>query len=57
MEQVQKENDKVTVIIRISSLSGNLDDEQKERLLAVAKACPVAKILTGTVEIESSLEV
>ena len=57
MEQVQRENDKVMVITRKISLSGNLDDEQKERLLAVAKACPVAKILTGTVEIESSLEV
>lgn len=57
MEQVQRESEKVMVITRKISLSGNLDTEQKERLLAVAKACPVAKILTGTVEIESSLEV
>jgi putative redox protein len=56
IEQVQKENEKITVITRKISLSGNLDSEQKERLLAVAKACPVAKTLTGTVEIESSLE-
>jgi putative redox protein len=56
LAQVQKENEKITVIIRKISLGGNLSQEQRERLLAVAKACPVAKILTGSIEIESSLE-
>ncbi len=56
LAQVQRENEKITVIVRKISLGGNLTSEQKERLLAVAKACPVAKILTGSVEIESSLE-
>lgn len=36
-------------------LFGNLDEEQRQRLLQVAKACPVAKIITGTVTIDSQL--
>ncbi len=56
LAQLQKENEKITVIVRKISLSGNLSQEQRERLLAVAKVCPVAKILTGNIEIESILE-
>ena len=35
--------------------SGNLSDAQRERLLAVAKRCPVAKTLTSEIRIEESL--
>lgn len=40
--------------VRIKLL-GNLTDPQRERLLAVAKRCPVAKTLTSEIRIEESL--
>lgn len=40
--------------VRIKLL-GNLSDAQRERLLAVAKRCPVAKTLTSEIRIEESL--
>ncbi|TGL86847.1 OsmC family peroxiredoxin [Leptospira congkakensis] len=40
---------------RIVNLSGNLTGEQRERLLAVANACPVHKLLSGKIEIQTSL--
>jgi putative redox protein len=40
--------------VRIKLL-GNLTDAQRERLLAVAKRCPVAKTLTSEIRIEESL--
>jgi len=36
-------------------LIGNLSDAQRERLLAVAKRCPVSKTLTSEIRIEESL--
>jgi len=36
-------------------LTGDLSDAQRERLLAVAKRCPVAKTLTSEIRIEESL--
>ena len=36
-------------------LTGDLNDAQRERLLAVAKRCPVAKTLTSEIRIEESL--
>lgn len=48
--------DKITTIERVISLEGNLDDEQRQRLLQIANACPVHKILTNKVEVSSSLE-
>jgi putative redox protein len=47
---------KKTTIFRNISLTGNLDETQRERLLQIAKACPVAKMLSGTIEIESKLK-
>jgi putative redox protein len=41
--------------IRKLKLNGNLTDEQRERLLQVANACPVHKILSGKIQIETSL--
>ncbi|PJZ47137.1 OsmC family protein [Leptospira brenneri] len=40
---------------RIVNLSGNLTEEQRERLLTVANACPVHKLLSGKIEIETKL--
>lgn len=42
-------------IRRRITLSGDLTSEQKERLLEVAHKCPIHRVLTGTIRIESSL--
>jgi putative redox protein len=44
-----------TVINRKVQFIGNLDDEQRKRLLAVANACPVHKILSNPIEINTSM--
>jgi uncharacterized OsmC-like protein len=36
-------------------LTGNLSEQQRDRLLSVAKRCPVAKTLTSEIRIEESL--
>ncbi len=43
------------VLRRTVHLRGALDDEQRERLLQIANACPVHRILTGTVEVPTTL--
>ena len=37
------------------TLNGTLDAAQRERLLQIANACPIHKILTGEVRIASQL--
>jgi putative redox protein len=44
-----------TVIDRRITLDGALDQEQRERLLQIANACPVHKILSGSIRIDSAL--
>jgi putative redox protein len=44
-----------TVIDRQILLTGELDNTQRERLLQIANACPVHKILTGSIAIHSGL--
>ena len=44
-----------TVIQRTVHLRGPLDDAQRERLLQVANACPVHRILTGAVDVPTAL--
>jgi putative redox protein len=44
-----------TVIERDIKLTGALNDEQRQRLLQIANACPLHKILTGTVQIPTKL--
>jgi putative redox protein len=44
-----------TVITRRVELRGNLDEAQRDRLLQIANACPVHRILTGPVEIPTTL--
>ena len=46
---------KVEVIDREISISGNLDQEQRERLLEIADRCPVHKTLHGKIVINSLL--
>lgn len=40
-----------TLIRRQLSMTGNLDEAQKQRLMAIANKCPVHKILTNPIEI------
>lgn len=42
-------------IVRRIVLHGDLSDEQRTRLLQIANACPVHKLLTGEVRIASTL--
>lgn len=53
LERDDKENK--TTINRKLELIGNLDDSQKSRLLAVANACPMHKILSNPIDIHSEL--
>ncbi len=49
------EEDGQTKFIRKVQFTGNLDEEQRARLLAVANACPLHKILTHSIVIETSV--
>lgn len=44
-----------TKFIRTIELIGKLDDSQRTRLLNVANACPIHKILTHTIVVETAL--
>ena len=45
----------LTVIDRDVEFEGTLNDEQRERLLAIADRCPVHRTLTSTIEIRTTL--
>ena len=42
--------------IRIISFSGDLDDEQRERLLEIAELCPIHKLLTAGASVVTRVE-
>lgn len=44
-----------TVFTRHIQLFGNLDESQKDRLLAIAKSCVVHRILSNPIEINTSI--
>lgn len=44
-------NENKTLINRKLTFIGNLDDTQKNRLMAIANACPVHKMLSNPIEI------
>jgi putative redox protein len=44
-----------TDIKRRVELLGELDDAQRQRLLQIANACPIHKVLTGDVRIDTAL--
>jgi putative redox protein len=44
-----------TDITRRVELLGELDDAQRQRLLQIANACPIHKVLTGEVRIDTAL--
>lgn len=40
---------------RLITLRGDLSDEQRQRLLEIANKCPIHRVLTGEITIESAL--
>ena len=49
------EQAKQTTISRTVSFSGNVSDEQRERLLVIADKCPISKLLKGSITINTRL--
>lgn len=45
----------VDLIVRDIVLEGDLDEEQRRKLLEIAEKCPVHRTLTGTVKVVSGL--
>ena len=52
----QEKRDGVHVLSRTLHVEGDLDDEQRQRLLEIAQKCPVHKTLTGEIRIETELD-
>ncbi len=51
---IERHND-VEVFIRHIELLGDLDDQQRERLLEIAEKCPIHKALAGEIQIKTQL--
>jgi putative redox protein len=47
--------DRASEIRRDITLRGDLDADQRARLLQIANACPLHKILTGTIRVSTAL--
>ena len=45
----------VEIFIRHIELLGDLDDQQRERLLEIAEKCPIHKALVGEIQIKTQL--
>jgi putative redox protein len=50
----EDEMDKSTTITRKIELNGELDDQQRLRLMQIADKCPIHKLLTNPIKIETS---
>ncbi len=54
--ELERNNEKnLTSIIRNMELIGNLNEEQRARLLVIANSCPVHKILSNPIDIKTEL--
>jgi putative redox protein len=54
--QLDKDDENnITHIRRDITLTGNLTDEEKQKLLTIANKCPVHKILTSNINIETKV--
>ncbi|HEU5290108.1 MAG TPA: OsmC family protein [Cyclobacteriaceae bacterium] len=51
------EEERKTIFRTDVKINGNLDETQHERLLQIAKRCPVHKVLTNPIEIETQLSI
>lgn len=50
----EEEMNSDTTITRVIDLKGDLNDEQKERILLIANKCPIHKILSNPIKILTS---
>ncbi len=48
-------NGNITKIKRLVEVTGNLDEQQKRRMMQIANMCPVHKILSNPIEIHTEL--
>lgn len=56
VELIEDKENKTTNFKRsISFVGGSLDDEQKKRLHLIAEKCPVHRVITGNVTVETTL--
>ncbi|MDA9555113.1 OsmC family protein [Pelobium sp.] len=55
IEVIWDDSTNSTTINRKLNFIGNLDDSQKERLLVIANKCPIHKILSHSININTSL--
>lgn len=55
LELERDEENNITNITRNIALTGNLSEEERQRMLNIANKCPVHKTLTSTINIESKL--
>ena len=55
-EECVSKEDKISRIERYISLTGELSDEQKSRLLEIARRCPVHQTLTSEISIKDYLD-
>ncbi|MDT0676249.1 bifunctional alpha/beta hydrolase/OsmC family protein [Autumnicola musiva] len=51
----EEEDSKIDTFLREIVISGNLNKEQKERLLEIADKCPVHKSLTGKIQVKTKI--
>jgi len=54
-EHAEDKGSKIDQIIREIELKGNLDDDQRKRLLEIADRCPVHKTLHSEIQVETKL--
>ena len=52
---VRDDENNVTNITRDITFTGNLTLEERERLLTIANKCPIHKVLTNPINIETTL--
>lgn len=50
-----EEGEGKTILHTTIEINGNLDEEQRKRMLQIAKLCPVHKVFSNPIEIETTL--
>jgi len=55
VEVASEKMDNTTLLKREITLEGNLEEDQRQRLLQIANACPVHKVLTNPIKINTVL--
>jgi putative redox protein len=52
-----EEGEGKTILHTDIKINGNLDETQRQRMLQIAKLCPVHKVLTNPIEINTALSI